>query len=880
MSMNKTIHCLCRALSGAIALILIGCDSDGSSNQISESELTLGAATSADYIAIRVEAENYSNLTGGWTLTNESNIPTITPDPDPPHFSTASGSTYVELLPDTRVTHDDVFLPGENFWGGPGNGPRLEYNVTIPEPGRYYVFAKAYSTGLEDNGIHVGVNDQKPESGHRLQLCSGKHRWTWSSAQRVDTNHCGVTKTIFLDIDTAGSQKIVFYAREDGFELDQFVLLKDLNEEIRSCFPLVNDKIRCKDTVSGQTVGDYDLPVTVTTDGNHVVINPPITAMVDLNLSLAVDNATLIVGDHTQFTINVQNIDDTDTATNVKATISLPDNLSFISGDNCTVSGSQITCSFSEISPGTTSSASFNASPITSGAFRVDAQVTAAEQETALDNNTASVELDANEYIPAYDGALEIIQGSNGTGTNDQTTQLVIVKNVGLEPLSNITLRVLGNTTTTVTSPYEGCTTNTYFECPITQIQAGEMTTVPLVVTGISTGLNNIQIQLNVDADEDTTNNNLDIPIYVTDNNIITDNNGAIYIEAENFESQLNAVEFPQLGSYYSTWFLNSDVLSPTVQPDNDNTGAETASNNSYIELLPDTRVGGDDPVIENISNYSFGGDSSTLLYSVLFSEPGRYYIAARLRSNNDQDASVHIGINEEWPESARLVSVCAPNGEWQWTNSLQCNLQDSVAYIDISTAGLHSVTLSAATDGVEVDKMSLHLNSPELPTGFGGSSETYDAQNVDLEISSGFESAIYTVDIKNLDSTSAALHIKVELTGLTDIAADSINGFDGCVNKGEIIECDIKSISAGSIRSASIQASDTATVINAELLSAYDTDPTNNKSSASTALPKSGGGPLDLKLLLVLLAFSYMQLSMIRKKRTSLKIQKKVPSL
>lgn len=140
------------------------------------------------------------------------------------HSSTASGKAYLEALPDTRVKHKDKLIRGENFYPIPGSGGLVGYKVHIKEPGRYIVWVKAYSSGPEDNGVHVGLDGHWPESGARMQWCKGKHKWTWSSAQRVPENHCGTPKTIYLDIDTVGEHVIMFAMREDGFELDKFIL--------------------------------------------------------------------------------------------------------------------------------------------------------------------------------------------------------------------------------------------------------------------------------------------------------------------------------------------------------------------------------------------------------------------------------------------------------------------------------------------------------------------------------------------------------------------------------------------------------------------------------------------------------------------------------
>lgn len=75
--------------------------------------------------------------------------------------------------------------------------------------------------------MHVGVDGTWPESGARMQWCENKNQWTWSSAQRVSDNHCGIPKTIFLNFDSPGDYIISFSMREDGFEMDRWILTTD-----------------------------------------------------------------------------------------------------------------------------------------------------------------------------------------------------------------------------------------------------------------------------------------------------------------------------------------------------------------------------------------------------------------------------------------------------------------------------------------------------------------------------------------------------------------------------------------------------------------------------------------------------------------------------
>ncbi|WP_303316249.1 hypothetical protein Q4Q34_12305 [Flavivirga abyssicola] len=181
---------------------------------------------------LQVEAENFHDKTNNevkreWYIrSNNDDIP-FSGDTIENHSTTASKGAYIEALPDTRVTHDDALITGENFFPVPGTGGIVSYKVKITNPGIYYVWALAYSTGTEDNGLHVGINGEWPESGARIQWCEGKDRWTWSSAQRVPENHCGIPQTITLNFEKAGNYVVSFSMREDGFEFDKWILTKD-----------------------------------------------------------------------------------------------------------------------------------------------------------------------------------------------------------------------------------------------------------------------------------------------------------------------------------------------------------------------------------------------------------------------------------------------------------------------------------------------------------------------------------------------------------------------------------------------------------------------------------------------------------------------------
>ncbi len=180
---------------------------------------------------VEVEAELYHHQKNSekrrWEKINSAQR--FENDPDSLEYLTASGGAFVELLPDTRVTHSDKLIKGENFSNTPGLSI-LEYKIEFHTTGKYYVWVRAFSTGGEDNGIHVGLDGEWPESGQRMQWCEGKNKWTWASKQRTEQNHCGEPMKIFLEIKEKGIHTVQFSMREDGFAFDKFILSKTYEE--------------------------------------------------------------------------------------------------------------------------------------------------------------------------------------------------------------------------------------------------------------------------------------------------------------------------------------------------------------------------------------------------------------------------------------------------------------------------------------------------------------------------------------------------------------------------------------------------------------------------------------------------------------------------
>lgn len=181
---------------------------------------------------VAVEAEHFmtQEMTDAraWYRFDAKQIPNVKPDPDDHHINGASSGGYLEVLPDTRATHDDELKRGENFFAKPGDAGVLTYRVAITNPGRYYVWVRHLSTGSEDNGVHVGIDRTWPPSGKDWQTIK-KRKWDWECRQRTKEVHVGVPLQLYLDINEPGEHEIHFSIREDGFEFDKFILASDRN---------------------------------------------------------------------------------------------------------------------------------------------------------------------------------------------------------------------------------------------------------------------------------------------------------------------------------------------------------------------------------------------------------------------------------------------------------------------------------------------------------------------------------------------------------------------------------------------------------------------------------------------------------------------------
>ena len=829
-----------------------------------------GAAIGADFVAVRIEAENFSSKSDRWVLTSPTSVPDTQPDPDPPHNSSASGGANLELLPDSRVTHEDEVFNGGydgNFWGGPGGGPRIDYNVDVPEPGRYLLYVKTFSTGTEDNGLHAGINGTLPESGKRIQICS-KHNWFWTSGQRTNDNHCGVTKTIWLDVPVAGTNTITFFAREDGFEIDQFLLLKETHDGSLDCFPTFNDKIRCRDVATGATLSDTTVPFSQTVGGNTITDPPPPepepepqVTEIDLDLDINSIGSTHFVNDTIEYRVKVTNKNTQDTASNTIATISLPSGLQYAGSSECTENANIVSCDFNNMAAGSNSTLTFFAQAMSTGNHRVDAQVSADENDNVSSNNTDSATVSAAESIPDFEAGITLHQSSNVSSVGGQNSYTVMITNYGLQEITTASLQIdLAEGIALDAS--QGCNA----DCAVPAVLPGQSVEMDFHTIASASGEHAVTVLLILADDADSANNSATSTETVVESVIATGDNGEIVIEAESF-SALS----PAATDDAPHWLLiNQSFTALDTELDPDQASPVSVSGSAYMELLPDTRIDANGARQEGLTNFSTGGVGTTMSYNVFFTEAGIYNVLARIRANNTEDATLHVGINNDWPATSESVSVCNPDGSWQWTRNLKTDSgcsTTSAATIEVDRPGMQVVMVSQDTDGLELDKLILSKNLILDLTGNGPAPKVFDpATSADIAVSTSFskqsastnEEVQLIVQLSNESSTQESVGLIITIDGLTQPQQPTF--FDTCSTIASGTECSLERLDAGQTvtETFNVSSSDAITLaIQTSVTSALtDNNALNNSDEVTLTVTQksSGGGSLSLWFLAMLL--------------------------
>ena len=447
-----------------------------------------------EYLAIVVEAEDNDAADERWVLTEPDTAPTeeTTPDPDGNHSDQAVGQAYLELLPDHRVTHDDVDFPDGTppyLWGTGRFAPQVSYAVDFPEAGRYHAHARAFSTGTEDNGIHLGLDGEWPDSGNRMQWCSAGQGWTWSSRQRGPTEDtaCGYDHTIWIDVPEAGPHEVVFGAREDGFELDRFMLIKDLSGGTRVCRAENADDVSCRDgsieAVDGFVDVEVGLRVAETEgDGDEGGADP---SGADLDV-----------------VATVRNDDGRDLATAIVLEVALGEDWTLLSADErCLAEGDVLRCEIDELVPREGTEIALSLDAARSGALELAATVAANEVDDDPENDAASLAW----APPAAELEAALALDASTLEVGDALVASATVANVGEGVAESPSAVLAVPDALEVTGTPAGCTDAAPVVCELDPIAPGGATALEIRLVATSVGVATLELEaLAADADPAT----------------------------------------------------------------------------------------------------------------------------------------------------------------------------------------------------------------------------------------------------------------------------------------------------------------------------------------------------------------------------------------
>ena len=192
---------------------------------------------------------------------------------------------------------------------------------------------------------------------------------------------------------------------------------------------------------------------------------------------------------------------------------------------------------------------------------------------------------------------------------------------------------------------------------------------------------------------------------------------GLVVIEAEHFNAQRRDM--------IRRWYINSAQHSPIAKPDGDPVNVDGAGGGAYMEALPDTFVTDADRAIDGLNLGLHPGSVAVLCYTVHFSQPGRYYVWTRMRSDDEEDNTLNAGLNDEWPASAKCLQFQKHTKAWQWGNVIRDSKGPQYprlpAWLDVPTAGIHTVMYSMREDGCSFDRFILTTNKDfAKPEGVG----------------------------------------------------------------------------------------------------------------------------------------------------------------
>ena len=123
--------------------------------------------------------------------------------------TTASGTGYLQVLPNTGVTQDTGYAT---------TAPELQYQINFTATGTFYVWILGKGPTLSDDTLHAGIDGTAPASA--AQIGKFPNSWTWKGTKQVGSQPATIV------VSTPGVHTFNLWMREDGFMVDKILLTK------------------------------------------------------------------------------------------------------------------------------------------------------------------------------------------------------------------------------------------------------------------------------------------------------------------------------------------------------------------------------------------------------------------------------------------------------------------------------------------------------------------------------------------------------------------------------------------------------------------------------------------------------------------------------
>lgn len=118
----------------------------------------------------------------------------------------ASGQSVLFVGPNTGVNKNANYLT---------RSPRVDYLLTFPKAGLYYIWIRGIGASGADDSVHIGLDGQAVSTSSRISRFGPTLTWS---------NRTMDQKRAMLYVPSAGPHRVNVWMREDGFVFDKIVL--------------------------------------------------------------------------------------------------------------------------------------------------------------------------------------------------------------------------------------------------------------------------------------------------------------------------------------------------------------------------------------------------------------------------------------------------------------------------------------------------------------------------------------------------------------------------------------------------------------------------------------------------------------------------------